>query len=210
MERRTFLKAAGLTVLPAIGHQSALGQSCQDAIAQQTSGPFYPNQIPLDSDADLVWVKGQDRIASGMVTNLMGKVVDLSGNPILGAEVEIWQTDAFGYYHHPRDRGGQAEAQFQGFGKAIVDGTGQYRFRTIRPAKYPGRTPHIHARVIMPGKRPITTQIYVQGERGNSEDYLYNSIPPEKRDAHTVKFPNSEDEIVVAKFNFVLGYSIEC
>ncbi len=62
----------------------------------------------------------------------------------------------------------------------------------------------------MPGKRPITTQIYVQGESANSGDYLYNSIPPEKRDAHTIRFPDNEEELAIAKFDFVLGHAEEC
>ncbi|MEM7194618.1 MAG: intradiol ring-cleavage dioxygenase [Pseudomonadota bacterium] len=209
MERRRFLKLTGASGLVLLSTHSD-AQECLEATQPQTSGPFYPLEEPLDSDADLAWVQGQDRIASGIVTNLTGRVLDATGNVIPSARVEIWQTDAFGFYHHPRDRGGRAEAQFQGFGKATVDGTGRYRFRTVRPVAYPGRTPHIHARVYAKGIEPMTTQIYLSGEPRNGTDYLYNSIPVEKRADQTIRFPESETDITPAEFDFILGHTHEC
>jgi protocatechuate 3,4-dioxygenase beta subunit len=36
-------------------------------------------------------------------------VLDPDGRALAGTEVQIWQCDARGYYHHPRDRGGRAD-----------------------------------------------------------------------------------------------------
>src|SRR5207244_7389706 len=85
-----------------------------------------------------------------------------------GARVEIWQCDADGRYHNVRDGGGERsrDDNFQGFGRTITDESGGYRFVTIRPVPYPGRTPHIHFAVIMPGQRRFVTQMYVEGEPG--------------------------------------------
>ena len=53
----------------------------------------------------------------------------------------------------------------------------RYRFRTIRPVPYPGRTPHIHAAVFQEGGRPFVTQIYVAGEPLNQRDGLFMRVP---------------------------------
>jgi len=71
----------------------------------QSAGPFYPETLPADSDNDLVKVHGQEDYAGGEMTELRGQVVDIAGHPVIGARIEIWQCDANGRYHHPRDRG---------------------------------------------------------------------------------------------------------
>lgn len=143
---------------------------------RQTEGPFYPTRFPVDSDADLVQIAGRPGRARGTVTYVAGKVLDPSGRPVSGARVEIWQCDASGVYHHPGDRRGPADPNFQGYGRAVAAADGSYRFRTIRPVTYPGRTPHIHFKVSGPGFEGLTTQMYVAGEPGNRRDFLLNSI----------------------------------
>jgi protocatechuate 3,4-dioxygenase beta subunit len=91
--------------------------------------------------------------------------------------IEIWQCDAFGAYHHPRDGGG-LDPFFQGYGKTITDDGGRYRFKTIKPVAYPGRAPHIHFRVLTNSKE-LVTQIYVRGNPENENDFLLNSISDE-------------------------------
>lgn len=39
---------------------------------------------------------------------------------------------------HPLD------PQFRGYGRATSAANGSYRFVTIQPVEYPGRTPHVH------------------------------------------------------------------
>ena len=72
---------------------------------EQTLGPFYPPELPLDHDNDLVQVTGAATQAIGQVTHVFGRVLDLNGQPIAGAKVEIWQCDANGRYLHPRPAG---------------------------------------------------------------------------------------------------------
>ena len=58
---------------------------------------------------------------------------------------------------------------------------GGYRFRTIRPVAYPGRTPHIHFAVVAKGVS-LTTQMYVAGEPQNETDFILSRIrDPEER-----------------------------
>jgi protocatechuate 3,4-dioxygenase beta subunit len=148
----------------------------------QTEGPFYPLTLPLDRDNDLVQVAGQANQAKGTITHVFGRVLDIDGKPVTGARVEIWQCDADGHYHHPGDRRGPADPAFQGFGQTLTVADGAYRFRTIKPVSYPGRTPHIHVKVVAPGARELTTQMYVAGEPGNDRDFVLKSIRnPEAR-----------------------------
>jgi len=53
----------------------------------QTSGPFYPLTLPLDSDNDLVRVAGQAAPAGGTVAHVAGHVLDLNGRPVPGVAV---------------------------------------------------------------------------------------------------------------------------
>lgn len=148
---------------------------------EQMAGPFYPLEPPLDKDNDLTRVAGVAGVAEGRVTDLAGRVLDPDGRPIHGARVEIWQCDARGRYHHPHDAGPAPDPRFQGFGLHLTDAQGRYRFRTIRPVPYPGRTPHIHMAVFVPRQPPFVTQLYVAGEARNNGDFLFRDIPAERR-----------------------------
>ena len=133
--------------------------------------------LPLDKDNDLTSVDGRPGTAVGTITNIGGRVTDADGLPQAGALVEIWQTNAFGRYHHPGDRStSPLDPNFQGYGQTVTDARGQYRFRTIRPAPYPGRTPHIHFAIKPPDAGRLVTQMYLAGEPGNARDRLLQSI----------------------------------
>jgi protocatechuate 3,4-dioxygenase, beta subunit len=143
----------------------------------QTEGPFYPVAFPADMDNDLVRVAGQAAQALGQVIHVTGRVTDARGQPRPGSVVEIWQCDANGIYRHPRAAGqGRIDHAFQGYGRTQVDEQGRYRFRTIRPVPYPGRTPHIHFAVHVPGQGRLVTQMYIDGEPLNARDGVLNNI----------------------------------
>ncbi|MGH6912509.1 MAG: intradiol ring-cleavage dioxygenase, partial [Geminicoccales bacterium] len=130
--RRLVLGAAALAAMRALPASAALPST-----PEQTEGPFYPLELPLDSDNDLVRVEGRAERASGTILHLGGRVLDPDGRPVRGARLEIWQCDAFGVYHHPGDRRGPADPNFQGFGATGVTEDGAWRFRTIEPVPYP-------------------------------------------------------------------------
>jgi len=143
----------------------------------QTEGPFYPIEFPPDIDNDLVQVTGQAAQALGQVTHIVGRVVTVGGHPVRGATIEIWQCDANGIYRHPRASGqARIDHAFQGYGRTRVDDEGNYHFRTIKPVPYPGRTPHIHFAIHVPGQGRLITQMYIRGEPLNARDGVLNSI----------------------------------
>ncbi len=176
---------------------------------RQSEGPFYPRDLPLDRDADLVRVEGRQRPAAGVVTHVHGRVLDPDGAPLDGARVEIWQCDANGRYLHPGDRGRRPrDPGFQGFGQALSDRNGRYRFRTIRPVPYPGRAPHIHFRIVRDGLPELITQMYVAGAPENERDVLLRRVrDPAARAALTVRLlPHAgRPGELEGRFDIVLG-----
>ena len=112
--------------------------------ANQAEGPFYPDKLPLDTDNDLILVNDAVTPAVGAITHLTGRILDINGNPIRNAVVEIWQSDNTGAYIHTKGRKEQMDKNFQGFGRFLTGSTGEYYFRCIKPSKYVGRAPHIH------------------------------------------------------------------
>ena len=204
--RRDVMIAGGLAAMVPGAAAAAL-----EPTPSQTAGPFYPVEVPLDPDADLVQVAGRANEAAGTVLHLAGRVVDVRGRPIEGARVEIWQCDAFGHYHHPGDRGGRADPDFQGFGYTRTRDDGAYRFRTIEPVPYPGRTPHVHVKVIAPGGGGLTTQMYIEGHPLNPRDGLWRRLGEQARLVTVPLVPAADLEparksgAVRATFDLVLG-----
>jgi protocatechuate 3,4-dioxygenase, beta subunit len=186
LARRRLLIAGGITAalaVPAIAWSRGL--------PALTDGPFYPSLAyrarSPDWDADLTTVRGRDPDgqplprARGEHLDLRGLVCDGDGRVIDDAAIEIWQCDVFGSYRHPRGAGDRIDAGFQGFGSTRSDGRGFYRFRTIRPVPYPGRTPHIHVKLRHPAFGELTSQLFVAGDPGNGGDLLYRSLSDEQR-----------------------------
>ena len=157
----------------------------------QTEGPFYPVAFPKDSDFDLLR-NGTLNYSRGQPAWVEGTLTDLQGKPLNGAQVEIWQCDEAGHYHHPGD-GSKADPAFQGFGRVTVGADGRYRFHTIRPVAYSGRTPHIHVKVKLGSRELLTTQLYVSGDPHNERDFLWRNLPTEARNAVTVPFQQGAD-----------------
>lgn len=204
--RRAILGFAALAACPwsaLLGRDKLLEPTPGDA-----EGPFYPVEIPDDSDNDLLRIVGRDAHARGQLTYLHGRVMDREGRRIDGARVEIWQCDHGGVYHHPGDPG-TPDANFQGFGAMVTDREGDYHFRTLRPVPYTGRTPHVHFRVTAGGFDRLTTQLYVAEEAGrNREDFLYQRHSPAEQQRVTASFQPLGDTAgspLAARFDIVLG-----
>lgn len=178
--------------------------------ASQTEGPFYPNKLPLDTDNDLLVINDSITPAVGEITHLTGRVLDLSGNPIRNAFVEIWQVDNNAVYLHTGDTTNRAnqDKNFQGYGRFLTDSKGQYYFRTVKPVAYPGRTPHIHFGISRNGHRVLTTQLYVNGDPGNERDGVLRGLDNASRQTVIRDFSPLKDSKIgelAVSFDIVLG-----
>ena len=178
--RRRIIGYLGVAAVAPLVPTPALGQD-RAPTPRMTEGPFYPQMLPDDSDADLTRVTGRSGRAQGTPLGVTGRVVDRSGRAIAGARVEIWQCDALGRYHHVGEAESSIDPHFQGFGAMIADADGRYRFQTIKPVPYSGRAPHIHFTVARGERRVLTSQMFVEGEPGNERDGLYRHLGREAK-----------------------------
>lgn len=206
MERRILLKTLLAGSLAGSTHLAWAQRLA--ATQRQTEGPFYPDKLPLDQDNNLVNISGQREAAAGEITDLTGRILDMDGKPLRGVTIEIWQVDNNGHYIHSGDAGAKNDPNFQGFGRFETGQNGEYRFRTIKPVPYPGRTPHIHVKLSKGGREMLTTQLYVRGHPLNERDGVLRSIrDTEQRAAIMVAFLPSKErqKELAARFDIVLG-----
>jgi protocatechuate 3,4-dioxygenase beta subunit len=205
-DRRLFLGALGVVFFTTRG----LFAEHLAATPRLTEGPYYPDHLPLDTDNDLVIIDNNITPAVGQITHLSGRVLDSSGNPVKGAVVEIWQSDTHGAYIHSRSPNkASLDRNFQGFGTFVTASTGEYRFRTIKPGLYDGRTRHIHFKVKKSGQELLTSQIFFDGEPLNRTDMVLADLrDPFDRELVIADFqplPNVKTGEIAARFDIVLG-----
>jgi protocatechuate 3,4-dioxygenase beta subunit len=178
----------------------------------QTSGPFYPVKKPVDQDADLTVVKGKPGKAQGKIIYVKGRVLNLKGEPVPGARLEIWQANTFGRYTHPEDTNpAPLDPNFEGYGVQTSDAEGRYWFKTVKPGAYPipggrMRPPHIHFCVTSKTNQLIT-QLYFEGEPLNAKDVLFKNLEY-KESVITRLIPPSNDmepDSMIAPWDIVMG-----
>ena len=124
---------------------------------RQTEGPFFKPSSP--ERAELI-----EPGMGGQPIELAGFVLTRSCKPVAGAFVDLWQAD---------DKGAYDNSGFRLRGHVRADAEGRYRFRTIVPGAYEGRTRHFHIKVAPAGGRLLTTQLYFPGEPKNRSDGLF-------------------------------------
>jgi protocatechuate 3,4-dioxygenase beta subunit len=109
------------------------------------------------------------------------------------ARVDVWQCDALGLYSgYARQATGSAEGETFLRGTQFTDGDGAVRFDTIFPGWYPGRTPHIHFKVILDNKDAVTGQLYFPDEISNR---IYATRSPYRERKQTRDTLNANDFI---------------
>ena len=182
MTRRTFagvgLASAGLLV-------SSSARAAERAVtAISTIGPFYPIVHPADADADLTRLRGYAQRATGQVIEITGRVLDVHGNAIPRATLELWQANAAGRYDHPSDISkAPLDPNFQGYASIRADAHGEWRIVTIKPGGYDSpighRTPHIHWDIRSAKTRTIAQLYFPEETVLNAADRLYQELGAE-------------------------------
>jgi protocatechuate 3,4-dioxygenase beta subunit len=124
---------------------------------RQTEGPFFKPKSPERENLREPGTKGHPLELSGFVLTRRCR-------PLGGAVVDLWHAD---------DKGEYDNVGFRYRGHLITGPDGAFRFRTIVPALYPGRTRHYHLKVQAPGSRLLTTQLYFPKEPANLRDGLF-------------------------------------
>jgi protocatechuate 3,4-dioxygenase beta subunit len=164
----------------------ALAQSARGRTPDQILGLFYPVGKTPDPAGDLTHLPGRPGRAEGQVLNVMGRVLNIKGEPVPGAKLEAWQANTHGRYTHPADANpAPLDPNFEGFAVLKSDAEGRYQFKTIKPGAYPAgpgivRPPHIHFR-LSGHDDELVTQMYFDGEPLNEQDRFLQSAPPDRR-----------------------------
>jgi len=189
------LGAGGLAV------SGRFGPAFAEALKQTPGailGPFYPVLRRVEQSADLTVVPGKPGRASGELIYVMGRVLNVDGQPVRGARVELWQANARGRYTHPSDTNpAPLDPNFEGFAVQMTDAEGRYRFKTIKPGAYPAtdtwmRPPHLHFEVTGKVNRLIT-QMYFPGEPLNDKDVLLQQLRQNRDGALAKVLPPTAD-----------------
>jgi protocatechuate 3,4-dioxygenase beta subunit len=156
------------------------------ATAWQTLGPFFDRKL-IRHGHDLTRA-GPGR-PQGEVIELAGQVRQEGGTPVPGCLIELWQANAAGRYAHPADRSARPlDPNFKGFGRAVTDAEGNYRFVTVKPGAVPfegnrWQAPHLLVAIFAAGLlRRLVTRLYFPDEPANGGDPILAAIDdPEAR-----------------------------
>ena len=185
-------------------------------------GPFHREGAPEKNYGDSII--GADR--HGTTTYMSGRVLDLHGKPIAGAELDVWQAAADGLYDVQDESLGGMNMR----GKFKTDRDGRYLVVTTRPVAYqipsdgpvgqmlaatnrhPWRPAHVHFVVSAPGYSPVTTHVFDSIDKYLDGDAVFgvkNSLIAEftehkTKDAAEQKF-GAEPPFCTCEFDFVLA-----
>ena len=168
--------------LPDRGLGLAPPLACTPGTRPQTAGPFYTPSTPRRSDLREPGGDGEPLVFEGLV-------LTPDCRPVPGAVIDIWHSDEHGRYDN---RG------FRYRGHQFTDAAGAFRFLTVRPGVYTGRTPHIHVKAQGERTRPLTTQVYFPNLADrNARDGIY-------RDDLLLRLDRTAAGVWRARFDFVL------
>ena len=157
--------------------------ACTPGTRAQTAGPYYTPGTPRRSSLREPGTTGDPLVFEGLV-------LTPDCRPVGGAVVDIWHCDQHGRYDN---RG------FRHRGHQFTDAAGTFRFETIRPKRYRGRTAHIHVRVQGEATRLLTTQVYFPDlAADNARDSIY-------RDDLVMRLDQAAGGAWHGRFDFVLA-----
>lgn len=154
-----------------------------DAAATEPTvfGPFFVRDAP-----EIAYGGDISPGASGEPCWVQGRVTGADGNPIPGADIEVWEADDDGFYDVQYDDG-----RTSGRARMRADDQGRYGFWCVKPAAYPipddgpvgdllnaaGRSPmrpaHIHFMVAAPAHRTLVTHVFVAGSPHLDDDAVF-------------------------------------
>lgn len=146
------------------------GNRGQTETSQSLLGPFWRLNAPRVANGGTI-IRSE---TPGDPLFVNGRVVDVNGKPIAGAEVDVWHASPVGLYENQDPD--QAEMNLRG--KFTTDEDGRFWFRTVKMVGYPiptngvvgrllkaqGRHPyrpaHLHALIFKEGFKTLISQVF--------------------------------------------------
>ena len=169
-------------LVDAINHRRPSG-----ATPSTVEGPFHVPDAPAVANGGNMAAN-----APGIACFVSGAVRGLSGEPIAGATLDLWQTDGEGYYEAQRE--GIEGAWMRGLYRS--QGDGSYLIRTVAPIAYTipmdgtigelmnrtnishMRPAHIHFAIKAPGYHGLVTHLFQSGDTYIDTDVVYGVKEP--------------------------------
>lgn len=179
----------------------------------EKTGPGPAISAISTADTDLTVNMGTSTPAMGERIIVTGRVLDENGHPVRNTLLEIWQANAAGRYRHRVDQHrAPLDPNFLGFGRALTDDHGVYRFVTIRPGAYPWenhpnawRPAHIHFSLL--GDAAVSrliTQMYFPGDPLQEQDPIFHAVPVAARPRLIAQYAHD-----VTESGWALGYRFD-
>ena len=154
-----------------------------DATDSTVLGPFHMVQSPGRALGENISPESE-----GDVCVVRGRIVSVTGEPVPGAQIDVWQANTKGFYDVQ-----QPGIQSIGNGRGLftADDSGEFYFRSVVPSYYPiptdgpvgdllhatdrhpYRPAHIHFIVAAPGFKELTTHIFVGGSEYIDSDAVF-------------------------------------
>lgn len=182
-------------------------------------GPFYRGEAPDCGFGDTIArseTPGDDMV-------IEGRVLDVNGDPIESAVLDVWQASPAGLYENQDPD----QADFNLRGKFRTDAEGRYCIRTVKPAGYPipvfgpvgklvleqgrpiMRPAHVHFIVSAPGHKTLITQIFADSMEAMIDDVVYGAKEQIAGELERMETPHPEVEglgtpYYVCRYDFLL------
>lgn len=146
-------------------------------------GPFHVKDAPVRQMGENISLDGK-----GESCLFEGRVVDLEGNPIEGAKVDVWCDNADGFYDVQQP---EIQPKWNNRGVFVTGTDGVYNFIGIKPVSYPipddgpvgkmlaslGRHPyrpaHMHFLITAPQMQKLVTHTFVGGDEYIDSDAVF-------------------------------------
>ncbi|MGI9426730.1 MAG: dioxygenase [Hyphomicrobiaceae bacterium] len=182
-DRQEFILLSDTMGLSALVHFMHDKTAMEDATHSSLLGPFFRENAPRYDAGDQI---ARD-VSAGEVA-LWGKVTNVSGEPVAGAEIGIWQTASNGLYDIQYDAD-----NMDCRGIFTTDDNGIYLIRTVKPmgysipmdgpvgnlvkaqARHGMRPAHIHMLINATGYRELVTALYVDGDPHLADDTVFGT-----------------------------------
>lgn len=150
------------------------GENGATETSQNLLGPFWRMHSPATENGGTI-IRSP---TPGPSMEVRFRIVDRAGNPVVGAEVDVWHTSPEGLYENQDEQ--QADMNLRG--KFTTDAQGDIRFHSVKPIGYPipmdtivgkllkaqnrhaYRPAHVHALVFKPGFKTLISQIYADDD----------------------------------------------
>jgi catechol 1,2-dioxygenase len=174
-------------------------------------GPFHVEDAPeLPMGADICLdQKGEPMMVSG-------RILDIDGNPISGAKIDVWQANDEGFYD-VQQKGLQPDFNLRGVFRTGEDG--RYWFKGVKPKFYPipadgpvgqllgklGRHPyrpaHLHYILEAPGFERLVTHIF-----DPDDPYIHSDAVFGVKESLLASFRHVTDPAEIAEAGFMRPY----